>query len=111
MPPLKFYTNSFESGDEHSLFGPWSFVHVISGLIAGGVAVFYVKYNASNIDALCFIWTALVLLWEAFELVGINANAPGWAFTDEHPINRLTDIAVGLLAFAFLIWVAKLDVA
>lgn len=111
MAPLNFYTNSFSVGDEDSLFGPWSFVHLGSGVIAGSVAAFYLKENAASIGSLCAVWLALVLLWEVFELVGIHGNADGWAFSYEHPMNRLTDIALGLLAFALVLFVAKVDVA
>tara|TARA_Y100000389_G_C17387772_1_gene478072 strand:+ start:454 stop:789 length:336 start_codon:yes stop_codon:yes gene_type:complete len=110
MGPIKFYTNSFSNGDEESLFGPWSFIHLGSGIIAGGVAAFYLKENPSSIDTLAAIWLGLVLLWEVFELVGVHSNADGWAFSYEHPLNRLTDISLGLLGFALLLFVSKVDI-
>ena len=110
MTTIKFYTNSFEHGDSDSLFGPWSFIHFFAGIIAGSVAAFYLKENAASIDTLSVVWLAFVLVWEVFELLGVHYNADGWPFYYEHPINRLTDIAVGLLGFTFLLLVAKADV-
>lgn len=111
MAPLKFYTNSFDHGDADSLFGTWSFVHFGSGVLAGAVAAFYIKHSTASIGTLSTIWLLAVMLWEVFEQIGYNGNATGWAFTYEHPVNKLTDIAVGLIAFALLLFVAKVDVA
>jgi len=110
MSPINFYTNSFSNGDADSLFGPWSFIHLGAGIIAGGVAAFSLKENVVSIDTLAAVWLGLVLLWEVFELVGVHSSTDGWAFSYEHPINRLTDIALGLLGFALLLCVSKIDI-
>ena len=115
MAPIKFYTNSFEVGDEYSMFGPWSFVHLASGIIAGAVAATYLRDNAATIESLSALWLALVIVWEGFELAmvaqqGGQSGVYGALLSYEHPINRLCDIAVGLLGFSFLILVGRVDV-
>mgnify|MGYP006168499799 CR=1 FL=1 len=110
MAPLNFFLNSFETGDASALFSPWSFVHLASGIFAGGVAAFYTKHDAIAIGTLSAVWLVLVVVWELFEYVGNKYNSTGWAFTEEHPVNKLTDISIGLLGFALLLLVSRVDV-
>ena len=110
MAPIKIWSNDFENGDAASLFAPWSFVHMGSGILAGGISAFYVKYASSDIDTLVALWLFAVLAWEVFEHVGYTNNADGIFFTFEHSLNKLTDIALGLLGFTFMLWATRVDV-
>ena len=110
MAPLNFFLNSFDTGDASALFSPWSFVHFACGVFAGGVAAFYVKNDAFSIGTLSTVWLILVLLWEIFEYGGNKYNAAGWAFTDEHPANKLTDISIGLVGFTLYLHLSRVDI-
>ena len=111
MAPVDFYRHSFDDGDENALFGTWSWIHLLSGVTAGVVAYFILKNDPKLIDTLSLTWLFLVVAWEVFEYIGHrrSSNNTWWAFTYEHPLNKLTDVIVGLFGFVLTLYVSKVD--